>query len=72
MRHPKLDFARPYGLRDFEFVRAGPEGAYWRGPDGMVVRVAAAEHRRAPDSGLGWRDSQRAERESALGRSGAT
>jgi hypothetical protein len=68
MRHPKPDFARPYGFRDFEFVRAGPEGAYWRGPDGMVVRVAAAEH----CSELERRDTKAAEWEVVLGRSGAT
>ena len=72
MRHAKRDFARPYGLRDFEFVRAGPDGAHWRGPDGMVVRVAAAEHGRARIPEPDWRHTQRAEWESALWRSGAT
>ena len=30
MKRAKANFARPYGLRDFEFVRAGPDGAYWQ------------------------------------------
>lgn len=47
MKHAKVGFARPHGFRDFEFVCAGPDGAYWQAADGMVVRVAAAEHRRA-------------------------
>ncbi len=47
MKRAKVGFARPHGFRDFEFVRAGPDGAYWQAADGMVVRVAAAEHRRA-------------------------
>ena len=39
MKRAKENFARPYGLRDFEFVRAGPDGAYWQRSDGMVVRM---------------------------------
>ena len=48
MKRVMENFAKPYGFRDFEFVRAGPEGAYWKRADGMVVRVAAAEGERAP------------------------
>jgi hypothetical protein len=47
MKRANVGFARPHGFRDFEFVRAGPDGAYWQAADGMVVRVAAAERRRA-------------------------
>ncbi len=72
MRQVKRDFARPYGFRDFEFVRAGPDGAHWRGPDGMVVRVAAAEHGRERNPEPEWPHTHREEWESALGRSGAT
>jgi len=43
MRRAKENFARPYGPRDFEFVRAGPDGTCWVSADGMVVRIAAAE-----------------------------
>jgi len=32
-----------------ELVRAGREGTYRRAADGLIVRVAAAEERRAPD-----------------------
>lgn len=46
MKRAKAGFAEPHGFRDFEFVREGPDGAYWQAADGMVVRVAAAEHRR--------------------------
>ena len=48
MKREKMKWARPHGIRDFELVRAGPDGAYWQAADGMVVRVAAAEHRWAP------------------------
>jgi hypothetical protein len=68
MRHPFENFVEPYGFRDFEFVRAGTDGAYWQRADGMVVHVAAAERGRArmreADSPSEW--------EVALGRSGAT
>jgi hypothetical protein len=43
MKRANVEFARPYGFRDFEFMRAGPDGARWQAADGMVVRVAAAE-----------------------------
>ena len=36
-------FARPYVFRDFELIRAGPDGTYWKAVDGMVVRMAAPE-----------------------------
>ena len=48
MKREKMSWARPHGIRDFVLVRAGPDGVYWQAADGMVVRVAAAEHRRAP------------------------
>ena len=72
MRRAKENFAKPYELRGFEFVRAGPEGTYWHRADGMVVRMAAAERgrarmREAPDP-----ETALPEWEIALGRSGAT
>jgi hypothetical protein len=66
------NFAAPYGLRDFEFVRAGPDGAYWQRADGMVVRIAAAEGGRARVREADERSSSIAEWEVVLGRSGAT
>jgi hypothetical protein len=72
MKRAKANFAMPYGLRDFEFVRAGPDGAYWRRADGMVVRMAAAESDRAPMQQADGRSSSTTEWEIALGRSGAT
>jgi len=72
MRRAKENFARPYGLRDFEFVRAGRDGAYWQRADGMVVRVASAEDDRSQMREAGDRSSSLTELEFALGRSGAT
>jgi hypothetical protein len=72
MKRAKEDFARPYGLRDFEFVRAGPDGAYWQRADGMVVRVAAAERDRARMREALDQEASMREWEIALGRSGAT
>jgi hypothetical protein len=72
MKRAKEDFARPYGLRDFEFVRAGPDGAYWKRADGMVVRLASAEDDRSAMRNAGNRSMSLAEWEIALGRSGAT
>ena len=37
---------RPHGRDEWEFVRAGRDGTYWQGSDGLVVRVAAAERGR--------------------------
>jgi len=72
MKRAKADFAEPYGLRDFEFVRAGPEGAYWQRADGMVVRMAAAERGRARMREARGSETTPSEWEIALGRSGAT
>ena len=72
MKRVNENFARPYVLRDFEFVRAGPNGAYWRGADGMQVRVAAPEDARKQIREAPWRDTPQWEWEVALGRSGAT
>ena len=66
------DFAEPYGLRDFDFVRAGPDGVYWKRADGMVVRMAAAERGRARMKDARDRESSAPEWEVVLGRSGAT
>ena len=44
---------RPYGVRDFEFIRQGPDGTVWQARDGMTVRVAAAER-----SGRRGRDAE--------------
>ena len=72
MKRAKANFARPYGLRDFEFVRAGPDGSYWQHSDGMVVRMAAPEVDRAQMRKAEERRASMAEWEVALGRSGAT
>ena len=72
MKRSNENFAEPYGLRDFEFVRAGPDGAYWQRADGMVVRMAAAERGRARMREAADRDTSMREWEVALGRSGAT
>ena len=72
MKRAKGNFAMPYGSRDFEFVRAGPDGAYWQRADGMVVRMASAEDDRSRMKKARDRDSSLAEWEIALGRSGAT
>ena len=72
MKRAKENFARPYGLRDYEFVRAGPDGAYWQHSDGMVVRMAAPEVDRAQMRKADERRASMAEWEVALGRSGAT
>ena len=49
-REQAMDRRKPYRPGDYEFVRAGREGAYWRTANGMVVRMAAAEPERAPDT----------------------
>ena len=72
MKRAKESFARPYGLRDFEFVRAGPDGAYWQRSDGMVVRMAAPEVDRVQMRKAEQRTAAMAKWEVALGRSGAT
>ena len=59
MRQAKQNFARPYGPKDFEFVRAGPDGACWVSADGMVVRIAAAEDTRARVRKAAWVPSER-------------
>ena len=46
MRRERNELARPHGGREYELVRAGPEGVYWRAADGVEVRVAAAERER--------------------------
>jgi len=52
MKHAKVTVRRPYAVRDFEFVREGPDGTVWQAADGMTVRVAASERprRRARDA----------------------
>ena len=51
MKRAGEEWRRPYGARDFEFRREGPDGTFWQSADGMTVRVAAAERprRRAGD-----------------------
>ena len=46
MRRARNEPARPQGGREYELVRAGPEGVYWRAADGVEVRLAAAERER--------------------------
>ena len=72
MKRPMENLAKPYGLRDFEFVRAGPDGAYWQHSDGMIVRIAAPEVDHAQMRKAEERRASMAEWEVALGRSGAT
>jgi hypothetical protein len=72
MKRALENFAGPYGFRDFEFVRAGPEGAYWKRADGLVVRIAAAEGDSQRKPNAEPRSASLAEWEVALGRSGAT
>jgi hypothetical protein len=50
MKQANMEFARPRGFREFEFVRAGPDGAYWRAADGVMVCVAAAERGRSREA----------------------
>ncbi|HET9046071.1 MAG TPA: hypothetical protein VFO33_03865 [Casimicrobiaceae bacterium] len=45
MKRARNEPARPYGGREYEWIRAGPEGSYWRA-DGVEVRVAAPERER--------------------------
>ena len=69
MKRAKVEFARPCGDREFEFMRAGPDGARWQAADGIVVRVAAAERGRAREAeGL---ETSRPRYEIARGRAGA-
>jgi hypothetical protein len=72
MKHALENFEGPHGFRDFVFVRAGPDGAYWQRADGMVVRVAAAERERGRIRESEGQDTSSSEWEVALGRSGAT
>jgi hypothetical protein len=69
MKRANMEFARPHGFREFEFVRAGPDGAYWHAADGMVVRVAAAERGRAREAEA--LDTSLPRYEIARGRAGA-
>ena len=39
-RHERL---RPYGRDDLYYVHEGRDGAYYRGRDGLEVRLASAE-----------------------------
>ena len=71
MKRVYVGFARPYGFRDFEFVRAGPDGTYWQAADGMVVRVAAVERRRARAREAEALDTSLPRYEIARGRAGA-
>ena len=46
MRRQRNEPARPYGGREYELIRAGPEGICWRAADGLEIRLAAAERER--------------------------
>ena len=67
MSRADRDFARPYGIGDFELVREPRNGAYWRAADGMVVRLAMPERRRAPE-----RESEAQEEPDAPGNAGGS
>lgn len=38
--------ARPCARGEWQLVRAGRDGTYWQGSDGLTVRVATAERER--------------------------
>ena len=46
MKRARGAVRRPYVVRDFEFIREGPDGTVWQAADGMAVRIAAAERPR--------------------------
>lgn len=41
-RHPEA-LAPPRDRDDLVLVRGTPDGTYWQGPDGLIVRLAASE-----------------------------
>ncbi len=43
MRRRWMEPEPPHGRDDAEYVRGGRNGAWWQAPDGMQVRIAAAE-----------------------------
>jgi hypothetical protein len=43
MKRARGAVRRPYVVRDFEFIREGPDGTLWQAADGMTVQIAAAE-----------------------------
>ena len=49
MRRARNEPARPYGGHEYELIRAGPHGSYWRA-DGVEVRVAAPERENERDT----------------------
>ena len=50
MKRARNELTRPYGGHEYELIRAGPHGSYWRA-DGVEVRLAAAERDLDPESG---------------------
>jgi hypothetical protein len=44
MKRERTEYRKPYGRGDYELHRGG-EGVYWQAGNGLLVRVAAAEHR---------------------------
>jgi hypothetical protein len=44
------DLEPPRARGDLALVRAGREGTYWQAADGLIVRVAAREGERDPET----------------------
>lgn len=45
MKRERMEYRKPYGRGDYELHRGG-EGVYWQAGNGLLVRMAAAEHPR--------------------------
>ena len=45
MKRERMEYRKPYGRGDYELHRGG-EGVYWQAGNGLMVRMAAAEHQR--------------------------
>ena len=45
MKRERMEYRKPYGRGDYELHRGG-EGVYWQACNGLMVRMAAAEHAR--------------------------
>ena len=48
MKRERNEYRKPYGRGDYELLRGG-EGVYWQAGNGLLVRVAAAEHPRGTE-----------------------
>jgi len=43
MKRERMEYRKPYGRGDYKLHRGG-EGVYWAAGNGVLVRMAAAEH----------------------------